>query len=139
MPRLYNYRIFISHAWKYGDDYNRLINLLNTAPNFSYYDYSAPQTKPLFPEGTPYTSRDIASKITDKISPSQVVLVLSGMYLNYHDWMKYEVQEALRMNKPIIAVVPWGQERVPQEIAEVATKLVSWNSNSIIAAIRALA
>ena len=28
MPPLKNYRVFISHAWSYSDDYNRMVNLL---------------------------------------------------------------------------------------------------------------
>lgn len=139
MPLLYDYRIFISHAWKYGDDYSRLVNLLDNALFFSYYNYSAPKEKPLFPSGTPYTNRDIASKITDKMKPAQVILVLSGMYLNYHDWMNYEVDEAVRMCKPIIAVRPYGQQNIPQYITDRATRSVSWNTNSIVTAIRDLA
>ena len=69
---LYPYRLFISHAWKYGNDYNNLITLLNAAPYFLYRNYSAPEEKPLFPEGTPLTNGKIASKITDKISPTQI-------------------------------------------------------------------
>lgn len=53
MPTLYDYRIFISHAWRYGDEYNRLVSLLNSSPWFSYYNYSAPKEKPLhFPAPT---------------------------------------------------------------------------------------
>lgn len=48
MPSLYDYRIFISHAWKYGDDYIRLVNLLDAAPYFHYFNYSAPEQKPYF-------------------------------------------------------------------------------------------
>lgn len=47
MPALYPYRIFISHAWKYGDEYSRIVSMLDNAPYFSYYNYSAPQEKPL--------------------------------------------------------------------------------------------
>ena len=85
MPNLYNYRLFISHAWKYGPDYIRLVNLLDNASYFSYHNYSAPREKPLFPSGTPYTSTDIANKITDKIRPAQITLVISGMYAAYRD------------------------------------------------------
>ena len=49
MPSLYNYRLFISHAWKYGENYIRLVNLLNEARNFSYYNYSAPSEKTIIP------------------------------------------------------------------------------------------
>lgn len=46
MPALYPYRIFISHAWKYGDEYSRIVSMLDNAPYFSYYNYSAPQESP---------------------------------------------------------------------------------------------
>lgn len=136
MPNLYNYRIFISHAWRYGTDYNRLINLLNNAPYFSYYNYSAPKEKPLFPYGTPYTSADIARKITDKIRPAQITLVISGMYSAYSDWMKYEIDESKRMGMPIIGIYPWGQQRTPLYIQQNATEMVHWNTSSIVSAIR---
>ncbi len=138
MPKLYDYRLFISHAWKYGESYNRLIKLLDEAKNFSYFNYSAPQQKPLFPAGTPYTDWDIANKITDKIMPSQITLVISGMYTAYRDWMKYEIDESVRMRKPILGIRPWGQERIPDYVATNADDIVSWNTDSIITSIRKL-
>lgn len=136
MPYLKDYRIFISHAWKYGDDYNRLTSMLSNYMFFSYINYSAPKEKPLFPPGTPYTSSDIAQKITDKISPSQITLVLSGMYGAYSDWMKYEIDESRRMNKPIIGIYPRGQLYAPQYVTQNATEMVFWNTESIVRAIR---
>lgn len=85
MPSLYDYRLFISHAWKYGDDYNRLISLLNNAPYFNYYNYSAPKEKPLFPYGTPMTNSKIRELISNKIRPSQITIVFAGMYAAYSD------------------------------------------------------
>lgn len=136
MPNLKDYRLFISHAWKYGDDYNGLIRLLDQAPLFSYYNYSAPQEKPLFPPGTPYTSKDIADKITAKIGPSQITLVISGMYGAYSDWMKYEIDESIRMGKPVIGIYPWGQIYAPSYVTTNATEMVHWNTTSIVNAIR---
>ncbi|MCC2195321.1 TIR domain-containing protein [Fusicatenibacter sp. CLA-AA-H241] len=136
MPSLYDYRIFISHAWKYGDDYIRLVNLLDAAPYFHYFNYSAPEQKPLFPSGTPYTSSDIARKITDKIRPAQITLVISGMYAAYSDWMQYEIDESLRMRMPVIGIMPRGQERVPLYVRDRVDVLVGWNTSSIVSAIR---
>lgn len=136
MPSLYDYRIFISHAWKYGDDYIRLVNLLDAAPYFHYFNYSAPEQKPLFPSGTPYTSSDIARKITDKIRPAQITLVISGMYAAYSDWMQYEIDESLRMRMPVIGIMPRGQERVPLYVKDKVDVLVGWNTSSIVSAIR---
>ncbi len=138
MPYLYDYRIFISHAWKYGDDYIRLTNLLDNAKYFSYYNYSAPREKPLFPIGTPYSSSDIARKITDKIKPSQVTLVIAGMYTAYRDWMQYEIDESVRMGKPIIGICPWGNTKIPYYVSLYADEIVGWNTDSIVSAIRKL-
>ena len=138
MPSLNDYRIFISHAWRYGQTYDDFIHLLDAAPFFHYYNYSAPKEKPLFSAGTPYTSSDIANKITAKIQPSQITLVLSGMYAAYSDWMRYEIDESLRMGKPIIGIYPWGQERAPEYITQNATRMVRWNTSSVIDAIRSL-
>lgn len=138
MPTLYNYRLFISHAWKYNTDYRNLISLLNNAPYFSYYNYSAPKEKPLFPEGTPLTNKIIAEKIRDKISPSQIVIVISGMYGAYHDWMRFEVDTAISMGKPILGIYPYGNSVAPEYIRNCADEMVHWNTNSIVQAIRRL-
>lgn len=136
MPNLYDYRLFISHAWRYGNDYNNLIDLLNNARYFSYYNYSAPKERPLFPAGTPHSNIEIAQLITQKIRPAQVTLVISGMYGAYSDWMKYEIDESLRMGKPIIGIYPWGQTYAPYYVTSNATEMVRWNTDSIVSAIR---
>lgn len=136
MPSLYDYRIFISHAWRYGESYNRLTNLLDNAPYFSYYNYSAPKERPLFPQGTPYTNKQLAEAITNKIRPSQVTLVISGMYTTYSDWMRYEIEESHRMGKPIIAIRPWASTVMPSFVRIYADEIVGWNTDSIVSAIR---
>lgn len=138
MPALYNYRIFISHAWRYGEEYDRLVQLLDAAPLFSYYNYSAPREKPLALSSSRASSYEIGRAITEKIKNAQVVLVIGGMYMLYHDWMKYEVDEALRMGKPIIAIMPWASTYMPIELQGKATKIVHWNTSSIVDAIRSL-
>lgn len=47
MPKLKTYNIFISHSWKYSDDYEGLVALLNNAPYFSWRNYFVPATKPV--------------------------------------------------------------------------------------------
>ena len=77
MPKLYDYRLFISHAWKYGDSYKRLTDLLDKASNFEYYNFSAPKEKPLFPQCTPLTNKKIAEAITNKNNYSYIRYVCS--------------------------------------------------------------
>lgn len=128
------YRIFISHAWKYGDDYERLIRLLNSNPYFNYTNYSAPKDKPLNLDfDNPVYDYQIKKAIDNKIMQVNCVLILGGMYAK-RKWMEYELESAKKFNKPIIVIIPWGQERIPAELCRYPK--IAWNSKSIISAIR---
>lgn len=138
MPLLKTYDLFISHAWRYGDEYNRLTNMLDSATNFCYRNYSAPEYKPLVNlDSTDVQSkRDIEEAIKRKIKPVNAVLIISGMYYNYREWMQYELNVAKEYNKPIIAVKPYRSLFTPKEIIDNCNTLVGWNTNSIVQAIR---
>ena len=133
MPTLYPYRLFISHAWDYNADYYRLEEMLNNFPNFDYRNYSVP-------EHDAFDSMwRLKQKLTNQINPTQVVLILAGMYAAHSDWIDYEIDEAVRLGKPIIGVIPWGQERIPAKIQKHADQLHGWNIAPIIDSIRRLA
>ncbi|MFB0920225.1 MAG: TIR domain-containing protein [Oscillospiraceae bacterium] len=138
MPKLFDYHVFISHAWKYGDEYDRLVRLLDNASNFAYYNYSAPAEKPLQNlNSTDVTTKNqIKAAIDRKISASSCVLVISGMYTAYREWMQYEIDSAKSMRKPIIAIRPWGSQVMPTVVSLAATEIVGWNTDSVISAIR---
>lgn len=138
MPSLKTYKLFISHAWKYGDDYDRLISMLNEAPNFNYRNYSAPEDNPLVNlDGSPVSDdAQIEEATRRKIDPVNCVLVISGMYFHYHEWIQFEVDYAKQKNKPIVAIKPWGNVIMPTEITDVADEVVNWNTDSIVTAIR---
>ena len=40
------------------------------------------------------------------------------------------------MDKPIIGIRPWGQERVPIKIQENADIMIGWNSAPLVQAVR---
>lgn len=137
MPTLKTYDLFISHAWKYGEDYRRVVNFLNSASNFYYRNYSAPEDNPLHIDGKEVrNSNEIERAITRKIMPVNCVLIISGMYYNNRKWMQFEIDTAKKFNKPIIAIRPWGAARMPAEVQNAADKTVSWNASSIVDAIR---
>lgn len=132
------YNIFISHAWAYGDAYSRMISMLNRSPEFAYRNYSAPEDNPLknLDGGNVKNKSQIKDAIDRKISPASCVLVLSGMYAAHSEWMGYEISTSIRMRKPIIGIVPWGNERIPEIVANSANEIVRWNTESIVDAIK---
>ena len=83
------------------------------------------------------TSKGLSEGMRRQISPAHVVIILGGMYATRSAWIDFEISEAIRMQKTIIGVAPWGQERIPQVVQNASIcPVVRWNSASIIQAIR---
>ena len=132
MPDLKMRTLFISHAWEYEQHYNQVKLWFDLEPNFSWRNCSVPSDDALEDK----TSKGLSEGMTRQISPAQGVIILAGMYAAHSDWIKYEIAEAQRMSKIIIGVKPWGAERVPTVVQDAANIMVSWQSASIIKAVR---
>lgn len=135
MPQLRIYRTFVSHAWRYSDEYNRMVELLDSTPSLICWNYSVPKAEPLDARST----NSLKQALVRQINPVQVVLILAGMYVAHSDWIQFEIDYALGLNKPIIGVRPWGSERIPQAVTNAAKQIVGWNTSSIVSAIRSWA
>jgi hypothetical protein len=133
MPALKTYVGFISHAWDYHDEYERLESMLKSAPNFTFRNSSVPRTDAI---PGPLTTQKLSAALAEQIRITNVVLILSGMHAAHSNWVDEEIAIAARYQKPIIGVVPWGQQRVPQVVQLAAKEMVRWNTDSIVSAIR---
>lgn len=136
MPGLRQYNVFISHAWRYSEDYERLEKMLKSAPNFAFHNYSVPCHDPLIDPNTPVGKQKLQRLLDEQIRPASIVLVISGMYVHYKEWIQYELDSSFKKRKPIVGIVPWGQERTPTEVQNVAREMVRWDTASIVKAIR---
>ena len=126
------YNLFISHAWKYNSEYYNLEDMLNSASNFSWKNYSVPQHDALDTK----TDKELEEALHRQISPCSCVLIIAGMYYNYRKWIQKEIDIAHEYNKPIIVIRPRGQERMPSELTSTNYYQVNWNTDSIVSAIR---
>ena len=133
MPGLKTRMLFISHAWQYDVAYLTLVKWFNEEPNFFWKNCSVPSTDAL-PDKT---TTGLKSGITRQINPAQGVLIIAGMYAAHSGWIDYEISEAKRLEKVIIGIRPWGQERMPIKVQEAAHVLVNWNSASVVSTVRA--
>jgi len=78
------YNLFISHSWTYSDAYEKLINLLDSAPRFNYKDYSVPKDDPI--HNTPNEAK-LYEAIKKQMALAQVVIILAGVYASYSKWI----------------------------------------------------
>lgn len=132
MPYLKNYRLLISHSWKYPKHYETIKRWLDDSVNFKWSNHSISADNPYDSS----TDRELKEKLTRQINGCSAVIVVAGMYTNYSKWIDYEIDEALRLNKPIIGLRPWGSERTPIKISTNATILVNWSSSGLRDAVR---
>jgi hypothetical protein len=133
VPALKTYVGFISHAWNYHDDYVRLEKLLAAAPNFLFRNASVPKTDAI---PGPLTTAKLKAALDEQIRITNIMIILGGMYAVYSDWITEELAIAAKYQKPIIGVVPWGQQRTPAIVETAAREMVRWNTDSIVSAIR---
>lgn len=133
------YNLFISHSWAYSNTYNGLVNLLDARKYFSYRNYSVPRDDPVHTSGT---DKQLYAAIKRKMAPCSVILILAGVYASYSKWIDKEIQIAqneFSSVKPIIAIRPRGNQRISTKVTEAADRIVGWNTESIVSAIRDLA
>ena len=132
------YHIFISHAWKYSEHYKKIVEWLNEAQEegiVKWKNYSVPEHDPLIDPDTVVGKNTLKEMLKKQISPAVKVIILSGMYVAYSDWISYEIDTAVDYKKTIIGVRPWGQERVPEKVVANADVMIGWTKKSLIEAV----
>lgn len=127
------YNLFISHSWTYSDAYEKLVHILDNAPDFSYRNYSVPKNDPIHNARFDYQLREA---IRNQMQHASCVLVLAGVYSTYSKWINIELALAEEMGKRIIAIEPWGSERTSAVVKGKADAIVKWQTSSIVHAIR---
>lgn len=126
------YHIFISHSWTYPDDLKNLRKLLNERGYFNVEFEEASADEPINSTNAVY----IKNRLKQKISNSNIVLGIAGIYASYSEWMTWELDKALELNIPIVGIAPWGQERVSKTVSDKAIEVVRCNTERIVEAIR---
>ena len=127
------YNLFISHSWTYSDAYEKLVDLLNSAPYFSYKNYSVPKNDPI--HNAPYDYQ-LKAAIRNQMQHASCVLILAGVYSTYSKWINIEIELANELGKRIIAIEPWGAEKTSTVVKNAADETVKWQTSSIVKAIR---
>ena len=133
------HNLFISHSWAYSDSYDRLVGLLHARKYFAHRNYSVPQDDPIHNARTVTALR---AAIKKKMGPCGVVLILAGVYATYSKWINEEIklaQSGFSISKPIIAIEPWASEKTSTQVKRAADRIVRWNTESVVKAIRELA
>ena len=135
MPPPLTYDLFISHSWEGDADYHGLIGLLGNGLSLEWRNLSVPRSAPVIARGL----LGIQEALARRIYQADAVLVISGKNLNSSRWVRYELNVARELDKPIIGVEPGGTVASSMEVRRVATTMAAWTADSIEQNIKTLA
>ena len=126
------YSVFISHSWDHVEDLKGLRNLLKKRGYFPVeFEEVSPEER-IKSENPAYIRR----RLKEKISNSDIVLGIAGVYASHSDWMEWELDTAIAEGIPIVGVIPRGQQNLSSTVKSRAEECVGWNTESIVKAIR---
>ncbi|MFD1588140.1 TIR domain-containing protein [Halorientalis brevis] len=127
------YNVFISHSWRYDDDYQGIVNLLSNIPSLDWQNHSVPEEKEL----ETVTNEELENGLRNRMRNASVVITSAGMYGSeaYSTWIPREHEIAEELGKPIVAVKPEGQKNIPGYIEESADETVGWTRASVAQAL----
>jgi len=124
-------RIMASHGWQADEDYLRLFEYLESTTNFYYQNVLPPQASP---EGETIAQR--RTRVLDAMKQAELLIVISGQYEEFRDWLDFEIGAAQAHSRPIVLVEPFGPNEAPDALKSSAAQTVGWNSRSLEDAIR---
>lgn len=126
------YKIFISHSWQRTDTLESLRRLLNERSYFYASYEESTRENPINSQNETY----VKQTLREKISRSNIVLALAGIYASHSSWMAWELETASKRGIPIVGIIPRGQERISSLVYTHSIRDVRWNTEAIVSAIR---
>jgi hypothetical protein len=132
--------LFLTHAWRYHEDWKQMVSVLNTQGVRTWRNFSLPWYDPALDPRTPDGGVIVRRHLEVQIIPCHAVILLSGVYesVGCRKWVDEEIEMAKRHAKPIIAVPAVGASEPAPEVRALADVALGWDGAAIIAAARRL-
>jgi len=124
-------RLFVTHAWETSDDYLRVFEYLESARNFFYKNFSAPDRRP----GADKEAQ--REELRRQIAPAEALIALSSLCDTHQELLAFQLVYAQASNKPVILMKPFGSRKdVPKALLDLASEVVDWDERGLVDAIR---
>jgi hypothetical protein len=138
MPTTYD--IFVTHAWRYHDDWTRVGAVLDQQPGFSWRNFSVPWYDPAMDPNTEVGARFVRRWLESQIIPVAVVIFLGSVHAvkSARKWLEMEVDMARRHGKPILGLPSFGEAEMAPEARALVSATARWDGETLREAIERL-
>lgn len=124
--------VFATHAFEESDDYLRLFEFIEGVDRFYYINVSKPENIPA--SGGLQAIKD---ELIEQIKAAEALFVLSSVYEQRPDIVKFIMDVADANHKGMIAIRPFGGVvETPPELLERCQEHIEWNDRDMADALR---
>ena len=138
MEKLKYYDIFLTHAWRFHDDWTKFSELIdNTTPEIAWRNFSLPWHDPAMNANTEVGGRFIRGFLESQIIPVHAVVLLAGVYeiKSARRWFDMEIEMAQKHKKPLIGIPAIGEKTIPNEVSSLCDECCEWDAMKLLATI----
>lgn len=137
MRTLKCYDLFLTHAWRFHDDWMKFSELLDKTSGIAWRNFSLPWHDPAMTASTEVGGRFIRDFLERQIIPVHGVVLLSGVYAinSARRWFDMEIEMARNHNKPLIGIPAVGEKVVPDEVSSLCDACCEWDAVQLLATI----
>lgn len=131
------YDIFVTHAWRYHDDWNRFSDLMNGVPRFRWRNFSVPWYDPAVDVHTDRGRKFVTDWLENQIIPCHVVMALDSVFAvkSARRWVEEEIGLARQHGKPVFALPSFGAEAASPAMVKLADRVLAWDGHAVAEAI----
>jgi len=132
------YDIFLTHAWRYHDDWNRFVSLLDGVEGFEWRNFSLPWYDPAFDPRTPVGERMVLKSLEAQIAPAHCCIVLASVFetRSARQWVDLEIGIARRLGKPLLGAPPHNGTSLPAELEQLIDRVIPWEGAAAVRTIK---
>lgn len=117
------YKLFITQIREDDQENLRFKERLDRAYDFQW-------------ENSAVLGKSSREDIKKQLENAEVVILLSGLYSLYPDYLEEVVELSQKLKKPLVIIRPYGVENIPLELEEKAQEVVGWNTPCIVDAVK---
>jgi len=133
------YDLFITHAWRYHDDWIRVGEMFDKFLGDAWRNFSVPWYDPALDPNTEVGKRLVHRWLEQQIVPTSGVIFLSSVYENKsaQKWVVLEVELARKHQKRIVGLPAFGVAEMAPQSAALVDQQCNWDAHEIVAALDA--
>jgi hypothetical protein len=135
------YDLFITHAWRYHDDWNRFSEVMNKESYFRWRNFSVPWYDPAVDVNTDAGKKFVIDWLEKQIIPCHVVVVLDSVHgvNSARRWVEDEIRIARDLKKPVLGLPAFGAAQASSPLSALVDQILGWEGKAIAEAVARVA